>query len=655
MNKQSVSHTHDSHDKPSHQEAATAKSAWPMVSIHDAVSEADPALLLAATVSVTGRNDRIAEFLPYIATTVVNYRLEAQMLPERRMELDAWAVDVFSNLTAYTQIDPLTLDDETFQSLAQSLVGISVEPESIPFLREQAGFTSLVTKAKVPAAESSRMKVAIIGAGMAGVATAVAADKAGFDFEVLEKNDGVGGVWLQNRYAGVGVDTPCQYYSLSFEINPAWTNAFPQGDEFREYLDQVAHKYGVIDKFTFNAEVTDLVWDEHSKQWNITYVKGDQILTTSADAVVTAAGYLTRPALPAVPGLETFKGHWCHAAEWRDDYDFTGKRLAVVGTGCTSVQVVDALAPVIESLTLFQRQPHWVTPSASGTKVPETERWLLMNVPSYANWARLRTFLIIGDANYPMVRYDEDWAANHDVSISQLNDVGMQMALGYLNTSFADQPALLEKLKPDFAFMGKRPIRDPGAYYETLKKSTSNVVTSGLAAVRPNGLVDGEGELHEVDAVIYATGFSLEFLRHWNIVGRDGVKLRDKWAERPSAYLGCQVTGFPNLFVTSGPNANPSHGGGHNFCVEATVHYVIESLRMLSERGAQTVEPKEEAMLQWQSGVDEALADSVWVREKKATTYYRNASGDVVLANPFKLEEFWRRLRKPDLDNLIVK
>ncbi|WP_448623519.1 flavin-containing monooxygenase [Geodermatophilus sp. URMC 64] len=616
------------------------------------IAQADPAILLASIVSITGDTSRVPEYTPHLTYRVANMAIKSELPAELRARLDDWAVQVLTDSEAYRGHEPSALDDETFRTLAQALTGLPVDPRSLPFLREQGGFACFTPTVPRTREAPEDFKVTIIGAGMAGVTMAVAAQHAGFDFEVLEKNPGVGGVWWQNRYPGIGVDTHSKYYSLSFEVNPEWTHCYPEGDEFREYLDRVARKYGVIDRFTFGAEVTELVWDEADARWQITYLKDGQRVETSANAVVTAAGYLSRPQLPQVPGIETFQGASFHSAEWDESYDFTGKRVAVVGTGCTSVQIVDALAPTIKSLTLFQRQPHWVVPSADKAGIPEAERWLLMNVPSYRQWARLHTFLVIGDINYGMVRYDADWASEHELSISAANDMGLQVALGHLEASFSDRPDLLAKLKPDFAFMGKRPIRDPGTYYETLKKDTTEVVTSGLAQVTAHGIVDGDGVLHEVDAIIYATGFALEFLSTWTIVGRDGVKLNEVWQERPLAYLGCQVPAFPNLFVTSGPNANPSHGGGHNFCVEAVVHYAVECLQTLVERGARSIEPTSEALQRWTEEIEEKLADSVWVRETRATTYYRNRRGDVVLASPLLMEDYWTRLREPRLNDL---
>lgn len=623
--------------------------------IERVVAQADPAILLASIVSITGDTSRIDDFAPHLVHEVIQSAIVSRLDDERRSELDCWAIEVLGNLDSYADRDPLSLDDESFRTLASHLTGIPVAPSSVPFLREQGGFTSFAPTIPRTKPVPPDFKVLIIGAGMAGITMAAAAKYAGYDFEVLEKSSGIGGVWLQNRYPGVGVDTHSKYYSLSFEVNASWTNSYPQGDEFRQYLDDTARKHGVYDKFVFGAEVTDMVWDSENAKWHVTYTEGGHRRSTSANAVVTAAGYLTRPALPNVPGIDTFEGVSFHSAEWNDSFDFTGKRVAVIGTGCTSVQIVDALAPDIAELTLFQRQPHWVVPPAEQPLIPEAERWLLANVPSYSRWARLHTFIVIGDINYDAVRYDPEWAAEHDLSISEANERGRLTAQAHLDASFADRPDLAEKLRPSFAFMGKRPIRDPGSYYSTLKKETTEVITTGLASVRPEGPVDGEGNLHEVDAIIYATGFTLEYLTHLNIVGEDGVRLSDVFGDSPAAYLGCQIPGFPNLFMTSGPNANPSHGGGHNFCVEAVVHYVIECLQTLIEHDAQSIQPTTDALSAWMREVRELLADSIWVRETRATTYYRNAKGDVLLANPLRMEDYWYRLRQPNLADMILR
>ncbi|WP_067243184.1 flavin-containing monooxygenase [Microbacterium resistens] len=614
----------------------------------------NPAVLLATLVSVTGDMGRAEPLLAKLTYEPTRGGVLSRLPAAAEQELHAWAEESLTDPPDVDFAQGRRLDDDTFARLAGALVGWTVEAESSPFLKEQAGFATFVPTVPRTRSAPSGFRLAIIGAGMAGIAMAIAAKQAGIDAVVLEKQSSLGGVWNLNTYPGVGVDTPSRYYSFSFEVNRDWTHPYPDGVQFRDYLERVARTYGILDDIRFDTEVTDLRWDDDRGEWTISGTRNGSSTVISANAVVTAAGYLTRFRLPDVPGIDSFEGEWFHSADWDHGADLRGKRLAVVGTGCTSVQIVDALADEVSSLTLFQRQPHWVMSPAGREGYTPSELWRQRHLPTYATWARLHTFLPIGDAIYPVVRYDEAWATTHDRSISEANDRFLQLYLDYLDTSFADRPDLKAKLTPGFAPFGKRPVRDPGRYYSTLKKETSTLVTSGLRAVVPTGIVDGDGELHEVDVIVYATGFDLTYLSDWTITGREGQTLREVWGDSPLAYNGCQVPGFPNLFITSGPHSNPSHGGGQNFGVETVVHYVIESLQMLFENDARSIDVRRDAWERWGTEIREVLADSVWARETRATTYYRNAKGEVILANPFTMEDFWRRLREPAPEDVVL-
>lgn len=610
---------------------------------------ANPAVLVATLAARTGDLERAKSFLPHLTHTFQRGGIVSELAPDRMEELVDWCLELGLD---EDEDASFLMSDEDFCAFAGGLVGWEIPTDTAPFYREQAGFTDFVTAVPLPDVDVTSIDIVAIGAGMAGIAMAVAAGKAGMNCRILEKASEAGGVWHQNTYPGVGVDTPSAYYSFSFEINQQWSGVYPTGQEYLDYLNRVVDRYGIRKNITFGADVTRLEWLQTENRWQISYRRGGKEQIISARAVVTAAGYLTRPQLPQVAGLEDFSGEWFHSAEWNHECDFTGKRVAVIGTGCTSVQVVDALADKVASLTLVQRQPHWVLPPSVDVEFSPIEKWLNAHVPGYAQWSRLLTFIPISDFNYPVVRFDDEWARTHDLSISPANDQVLQTALGYLEASFPDRPDLAKLLTPNFAPFGKRTIRDPGNYYGALKRETSTVA-SGLARVVPEGLIDADGQLHEVDVIVYATGFKLDYLAHVEIIGRSGQRLADAWGDSPVAYNGCQVPGFPNLFITSGPHASAAHGGGHNFTVEAVVHYVIESLRDLAARGAVSVEPAPEALTRWKSEVDELLADSVWVRETRATTYYRNAKGEVVLASPLTMVDFWTRLRGPNPDHLV--
>lgn len=609
---------------------------------------ANPAVLTCVAASHSGDLPRARAFFADMTYGFERGGVVASLPRERFDELLDWAAAV---IPVTSEPLPFTFTDVEFAELCTGLVGFEVTPETSAFYAEQGGLVDFIAPATQPDLDLSGIDLLVIGAGMAGIAAAVAADKAGIAVQVLEKADTLGGVWAANTYPGVGVDTPSAYYSFSFEVNREWSGVYPTGAEYLAYLNRVVDTYGLRDRIACSTEVTAMVWDEGSQRWSVTTRSEDGERVLSARAVMTAAGYLTRPQLPAVPGLKDFSGEWFHSAEWNHEVDLSGKHLAVVGTGCTSVQIVDSMIDRVASLTLVQRQPHWVMAPTVDEFFTPSESWLNRNVPEYARWARLLTFIPISDVNYPVVRWDADWAATHDLSISPANDVVLQAALSHLHGSFPDRPDLIERLTPTFAPFGKRTIRDPGGYYAALKDPKSNVVP-GLSEVVADGFIDGEGIHHPVDAIVYATGFALEYLATIDIVGRNGLRLRDVWGDSPSAYNGIQVPGFPNLFVTSGPHANPSHGGGHNFSVEATVHYVIECLRDLAARGNTSMEPTPEALARWKAEVAELMADSVWARETRATTYYRNQAGEVILASPLTMLDYWTKLRSPNPTDL---
>ncbi|WP_439029076.1 flavin-containing monooxygenase [Gordonia terrae] len=623
--------------------------------LESAVGVANPALLLASLVTMTGDTSPIERYASRLRHHFDGTGIVAELPSEDARELRAWAIEAMNKSPERLNRDASDLSDADFAALCSALVGWTVAPESAEFYREQGGFVRFAQTLDRTAKAPEGFKLAVMGAGMAGISTAISAKRAGIDVTVLESRPALGGVWWKNTYPGVGVDTPSAFYSFHFELNPDWKKAFPTGAEYLDYLEKVVEKYDIGDTLQFNSTVTSMTWLEDDQEWEIRYIADGEEALLRANAVVTAAGYLTGPQFPTVEGLSSFAGTSFHSSEWDHSCDFKGKRVAVVGTGCTSVQIVDSLIEEVSSLSVFQRQPHWVMPSAGKDPLPHEHRWLAKNFPFYVNWHRLLTFLPSSDSNYEMVRFDEKWASEHDLSISPLNDEALKVGLSYLDEMFADRPDLKEKLTPSFAPWGKRIIRDPGRYFEALKSEKSELVTSGITSVVPEGIIDGEGRLHEVDIIVYATGFEFKYLSHIDIAGKGGQLLADVWQDSPAAYNGCQVPGFPNLFITSGPHASPGHGGGHNFPVEMIVHYVMESLQLLFETNSSSLEVTDAAFDAWVTEMTEQLKDSIWARETRSTTYYRNSRGDVILPNPLRFEDWWARLRQPAETHIVLK
>lgn len=546
-------------------------------------------------------------------------------------------------------------DPGLFARIAPLALGTEVAAEYIGLLLEQGGLQPSQPVLPRTATLPTGFKVVIIGAGIAGMAAALECAAAGIDYEIIDRNDEVGGTWYTTVYPGIGVDTPSAYYSLSRDIKGDWSSYYPQGAEYQNYLQSVADKNNLRDHTRFSTEVEALRWDEDRLQWQIHSVTADGSRDLSyANVVIPAAGYLNRPRYPDVPGRETFAGVSIHSAQWDPALDLSGKKVAVIGAGCTAVQIVDACVADVEHLTVFQRQPHWVAPRKRLTDdVPEHRRWLNTHIPFYANWNRLKSFWGTADNNYPVIVRDPEWAAEH-LSISPTNDVLLKMCLGYIDRVFGADSELAKKVTPDFAPYGKRIIRDPGGYYAALTEPHVDVEASEPARVNEHGIVTQEGRQIDLDVIVYATGYYLDFLSTVDIRGCDGLELRTVWGDSPSAYRGGMVPGFPNLFISSAPNYSPGHGAGHNFGVEVMVHYVMECLQLMALRGASAIEVKPEAFEDYVREIDDAMEQTVWCHTPTAHTYYRSG-GRIVTAFPFRLIDVWQSHRAPAEEDLSLR
>jgi 4-hydroxyacetophenone monooxygenase len=608
--------------------------------------QADPGVLLAVLAQLTGDPAVIDRFAPKIT--------HVPDPPEQVGVTDPETADALVEAVAAAVQSPRpagavpATDPDLFAWIAPVALGGAVGAEYFPLLLEQGGFQPsqpvLPRTAKLP----EGFRVAIIGAGIAGLTAALACADAGIEFQIFDRNDEVGGTWYTTTYPGIGVDTPSAYYSLSRDINGEWSSYYPQGAEYQRYLVSVADKNKLRQRTQFGIEVEALWWDDERSQWQIHAVGPDATRDVSyANVVIPAAGYLNRPRWPGLTGLGTFSGVEIHSARWDRDLDLTGKRVAIIGAGCTAVQIVDACVDQVAHLTVFQRQPHWVAPRRRlSDDVPDYQRWLGKHLPFYANWIRLKSFWGTADNNYPVILYDPDWAAGH-LSISPANDVLLQMCLDYIDRVFGAGTELARKVTPDFAPYGKRIIRDPGGYYAALARDHVDVEAGEPARVNAAGIVTADGRQIDLDVIIYATGYSLDFLSTIDIRGRCGKKLTDDWGDRPSAYRGGTVPGFPNLFISSAPNYSPGHGAGHNFGVEVMVHYVMECLQLMALRKASEIEVTQRAYAEYVADIDATMAGTVWCHTPSAHTYYRSGGGRIVTAFPYRLVDVWHGHRAP--------
>lgn len=611
------------------------------------LEQADPGVLVAVLAQLSGDPAVADKFGPAISHVPDPPERAGVTDPQTAAAIVGALVDILTGASG--RDGTVAADDPAlFARIAPLGLGVAVDEREVPMLLEQGGFHKPRPVLPRTVAIPATVKIAIVGGGMAGIAAAIMAADAGVDYEIYERNPEVGGTWLTTTYPGIGVDTPSTYYSFSRELNPDWSSYYPMGWEYQSYLQAVADKYKIRDHTRFNTEVEALWWDDEHQCWQIHAHSADGTRTVSnATVVITAAGFLNRPRYPDLEGRETFAGTSIHSARWDPELDLTGKRVAVIGAGCTAVQIVDAVVDDVEHLTVFQRQPHWVAPRRRPSDdVPDYHRWLARRVPYYANWIRLKSYWSTADNNYPVIQVDPDWADSH-LSISPANDVLLKHCLDYIDRTFGAGSALAQKVTPDFAPYGKRIIRDPGGYYAALTRPHVDVEASEPVRVTPNGIVTEDGREVDLDVIVYATGYYLDFLSTIDIRGRDGHTLKAEWAGTPRSYRGGTVPGFPNLFMTSHPNGSPGHGGGHNFGVEVAVHYIRECLQLMALRGARSMEPTREAYDDYVARLDNLMEHLVWRHTPTAHTYYRVASGRVVVASPLRMIDWWEEHRAP--------
>jgi 4-hydroxyacetophenone monooxygenase len=500
-----------------------------------------------------------------------------------------------------------------------------------------------------------KMHVLVIGAGMSGVLTGIRLSQAGVPFEIIESNADVGGTWLVNTYPGCRVDNSNHMYSYSFEPNHSWPQHFSTQPVLLDYFQRIAAKYDLKKHVRFETTAESLTWDEAKSVWRVVLRdKAGATETVEANAVVTAVGQLNRPRYPDIEGVETFEGPAFHSAEWRHDVDLTGKRVAVIGTGASAFQFVPEIAPRVASLTVFQRTPPWGLPVPHYHEdVPEGMKWLLEHVPYYDKWYRFWLFWMTTEGFLPMVKADPDWSGP-TTAVGAANAMLREMAAQGLAAQVQDRPDLAGKVIPQYPVGGKRAVLDNGVWLGALKRPNVSLVTDKIARITPKGVVTADGVEHEVDVILYGTGFQASrFLSNLKIKGRNGLDLQDQWSGDARAYLGITTPGFPNFFMIYGPNTNIVVNGSIIFFSECAVRYIVGCLRLLAETGARAMEVKRDVHDAFNIKVDEANAGWAW-GSPNVTSWYKNQFGRVSQNWPFGLIDYWRATLAPNADDFAL-
>lgn len=497
--------------------------------------------------------------------------------------------------------------------------------------------------------EAADLKVIIIGAGMSGLLAGIVLQRAGIAFEIIEKNDEVGGTWYDNTYPGCRVDTPNHLYSYSFEADHDWPAHFSTQDVLLDYFKQIADKYDLRRHIRFNTEVVSAVYDEDTARWTVTTRAEDGRETElTGNAVIAAVGQLNQPKLPDIEGVGNFQGPAFHSARWDHSVDLKGKRVGVIGTGASAFQFIPAIAPEVGHMTVFQRTPGWLVPTPDyHDAVPEGKHYLLKHLPFYQTWFRFFQFLTMADGPLQFLVKDPDYPG-HDYAPNEPAAEIREQIEDYIRAQAEGDAALAEAVVPTFHLSGKRSLRDNGVWVSALKRDNVTLDTTPIARITETGVVTEDGVQHDFDVLIYGTGFKAsEFLTPMEIRGEGGKELHEVWNEDARAYLGITMPGFPNFFMMYGPNTNIVVNASIIFFSECEMHYILGCLKLLQEKDADALTPKRSVFDQYNAEVDAANAEMPW-GYADAPTWYRNKYGRVAQNWPFRMIDYWNKSRTPN-------
>jgi cation diffusion facilitator CzcD-associated flavoprotein CzcO len=488
-----------------------------------------------------------------------------------------------------------------------------------------------------PQALPAHVRVAVVGSGFSGIGSAVSLKRQGIDdFVLLERASSVGGTWRDNTYPGCACDVPSHLYSFSFAPNPDWSHVFSRQPEIRAYLEEVTDEFGVRPHLHLDTDLVAGAWDDAAMLWRLETSRGP----FTADVLISGCGGLVEPALPDVPGVEDFTGPAFHSARWDHEVDLTGKRVAVIGTGASAIQFVPAIQPGVEQLVLFQRTPPWIVPRRD-REYPQKQKELLRKHPALQKTARLGQYWF---RELSLLAFTRD---------GRLRAVAEKEARKHLEAQVPDE-ALRARLTPDYAIGCKR-VLVSNDYLPAVSQPNVQLVTSGITRVTPTGVVDADGVEHEVDVIVYGTGFHvMDIPVAHRLTGRDGHTLAEEWAKTGAeAHRGTTVAGFPNLFLLLGPNTALGHSSVV-FMIEAQIAYVMKALKALDSYRVRALEVRREAQDAYNAELHAQLDRTVW-NAGGCRAWYRNADGKNFTLWPTHTFTFRKQLSRFDAESYALR
>ena len=629
------------------------------LNLQQAFQEASIPTLLMCLVQITGDESWLREpFLPKRDTNLFADE-SGGIVESAQNQIRGALVTVLEEISDGRRKVADPPETELFTKMMSSCVAEEVAPEYAPMIMEAMGFIPRDVSWKDSSADSSdaleNFNVLIIGAGFSGICAAIKLDQLGIRWTLADTNAEIGGTWLANDYPEAGVDTPNHFYSFTFAPNHKWPKYFSKQLDVLNYCKSVAERFKITERISLNTKVVSTTWDESSQTWKV--VLRDQngkSRETRANVVISGVGQLNRPKKLFIKGIESFSGPCFHSAQWRHDVDLAGRRVAIIGTGASSMQILRTVASQASHVTIFQRSPQWVRPSNDYHRdVKPQTMWLFENVPYYFDWYRFGLFWRFGDGLLPTLRRDETWP-HLQRSMNSRNDKHRVQLTEYLLTQLEGRTDLVDKTLPDYPPYGKRILVD-NDWYKTLTRDNVELVASGVDRIDDNQVVALDGSSRQFDVIILATGFEAgKMLASVAVTGRNGVTLRETWGDdNPRAYKGMTMPNFPNLFCLYGPNTNVAHGGSVIFQAECQMRYITSCITQMIESKISSVDVRSEVHDAYNKAVDDEHDQLVW-SHPGMDSWYKNSQGRIFSPMPWRFVDYWSMTHDADLSDYLV-
>ena len=620
----------------------------------DAIDVANIPTLLMVLVQLTGELHWLEE--PYLPKRQpgLGDNDTGGLEPRHQQEVREAALEA---ILAWRDGRPIALPEPDYDLIVRMLsvsMAESVPTEYGQFTAAQLGQVKFLDHQ--PISSPPDFNVIVIGAGVSGLCAAINLQMLGINFQVIERNSTVGGVWWENSYPGAGVDTPNHLYSYSFAPYD-WQKYFCLRDELHGYLEHVCDSFEVRDTIRFETTVERIEYQNQKQNWLVTLCLPDGSQEqTEANVVISAAGIFNPPVSPDIDGLEDWEGEQWHTARWPETADLQDKKVAIIGNGASCMQIGPEIQDEVESLTIFQKSVHWAAPFEQFRKeVPDPLRFLLREVPLYRNWYRVRLGWPFNDRIHSALHKDPDWE-HPERSLNAQNDAHRAYFTNHVISELGDHASeLLDRVLPTYPPFGKRMLMDNG-WYRMLRNPKVQLVDERISNVDANSLTTEDGSEYEADVLVLATGFDvLNFITTYEAQGRSGTSLMSQWEQdNAQAYLGTVVPNFPNFFTLYGPNLQPGHGGSLIFVVEMQVRYIMDVIQKMLDQNLGAVEIRQDIHDRYNEDVDQAHTQMVWTHPGMES-YYRNERGRIVVNSPWRNVDFYAMTREADLSEYLTE